>query len=497
VKSACVAENRSKILITGSIEMTAAPSWAKVPQLVTSRAFWWRHALFALILLAAIGIRGLATIAYRPALTFADSQEYLTIAVQPTPTGHRPVGYSLFLRELVLSGHLVIVPLMQHAMILGCGILIYMILLALGVRAWLAAFGSGPVLLDAYQVNIEQFVMPEALTQTLLLIAFVLIIWQGDRQLLLRTVAAGFILALAALTRTTVAPLVVPAALIVLVEQWRQRLIPAACLVAAFTAPLLGYALWHQTITGRFAASDMDSQVLYARVAPIADCARLQLSSRERALCPTQPLNDRPGPDFFNWDPQSPLWVPGNLRWAGSFAVRVITEQPVDYSMMLMHDTLHYFTPGRSVGDKDSPLTVWQFPTSAETPDLMPVSFIVGHDWVKSQPRIQPMAAAILQAYQSFGYTPGPVLALALAVAAVGGPNRIRLLGASGLLLLVVPSATAVFEYRYLLPALVLMPLAAAIGAERLLIRIPHPFGSRIGFRAGEPVKWVPTPSKR
>ncbi len=74
---------------------------------------------------------------------------------------------------------------------------------------------------------------------------------------------------------------------------------------------------------------------------------------------------------------------------------------------------------------------------------------------------------------------PGPLLGayallgvLASMVASGYGSVRARhdclLLVAMGLALLVVPCATAVFDYRYMLPTLVCLPLAGAFGLNQL-----------------------------
>ena len=78
--------------------------------------------------------------------------------------------------------------------------------------------------------------------------------------------------------------------------------------------------------------------------------------------------------------------------------------------------------------------------------------------------------------------TPGPLLAAGLAAgllaafgAGVAGARRGRgaaiLLASAGLVLLVGAAATSMFDYRYLLPTLPLLPLAGVLGTVSLARR--------------------------
>lgn len=107
---------------------------------------------------------------------------------------------------------------------------------------------------------------------------------------------------------------------------------------------------------------------------------------------------------------------------------------------------------------------------------ITPFSPITGSGCARSPPRLDSALAQKLNRYQSFGVTPGPALAVAVLLAAVcrmrpgrSGLHHLRwaaaLLATSGLLLLLVPAATAAFEYRYMLPSLVCIPPAGVVAA--------------------------------
>jgi hypothetical protein len=87
-------------------------------------------------------------------------------------------------------------------------------------------------------------------------------------------------------------------------------------------------------------------------------------------------------------------------------------------------------------------------------------------------------AARFLHAWSRIAVTPGPLLAVALllGLAALTRPGRLRwdapVLALTGLALLVIPSATSLFDARYGVPALAVLPPAGALG---LLVWLRRP----------------------
>ena len=59
--------------------------------------------------------------------------------------------------------------MIQHLLGLGMAVAIYLLLLRRGVPRWLAALATAPVLLDAYQLQIEQNVMPDVMFEALIM----------------------------------------------------------------------------------------------------------------------------------------------------------------------------------------------------------------------------------------------------------------------------------------------------------------------------------------
>ncbi|WP_250291462.1 hypothetical protein, partial [Frankia sp. CiP1_Cm_nod1] len=494
-----------------------------------------------IVLVPAVVLRALAMIAYRPALEFSgDSMAYLRLARPLVPDPVRPAGYPLLLRALSVTHRLWVVPAVQHLMGVLLGILLYALLVHRGVTARVAALAAAPVLLDAYQVNIEHFVMAETLFEALLVVAVAALLW-APRPSVTACVLAGGCLALASLVRTVGVVLGVLALAWVLLRRlgWSRSVVFGG----ALAAPLVGYAVWFHSAHGAYALTGGDTYWLYGRVAPIADCARLDLSPDARLFCSPHPPAQRPGPNYYVWNHNSPRFtvdLPEARKKAAlaEFARQVIRRQPADYARMVTGEVAHFLTPGRWVGARDWYVGSWQFPDET-TPAYWNISApLITFDGTRADRRVGPEPAALLRAYQRYGFTPGPALAVMVALGAAGflpagrragperaggtspggtslggtslgggtgagsgattdsnittdrsatadrgvgtggdagtggGAGRLRadcaLLVAAEMALLVVPSATVCFDYRYLLPTLVLLPPAAALGWLRI-----------------------------
>jgi hypothetical protein len=469
----------------------------------------WREVRPHVPFLALLGLgallRVLTTLAYRPAMEYVqDSFSYLWNAHKLTPDVIRPVGYSFLLKAISVTGHLTFVPIVQHGFGLAMGVLLYALLVRLGARPWVAAIGAAPVLLDGYQVYVEQFVLAEAFFEMLVVGALALLLaWR--RPPVAACVVAGAMLGLAAVTRTIGVLLIVPvlAYLVVTRVGW-QRLVAAG---ATAGLVLAAYAGWYDHVHGHFALGGYDGYFLAGRVAPFAECGRLDLPAAERALCDDRPPADRTGGDWFVWNPASPLRNPvgpsgpERNRIAGQYARDIIRHQPGDYLRTVMGDVIHYFAPGRWTGHKNNPVQSWQFRTSftaapwhPEYPpadpyvwawtwpgnDVVSYGTVVaahGFDLAPVKPRLNRPLAELLHRYQRVGYTPGPLLALAFVLAVAGAvahrsPQRRHvgwgavLLAVCGVVMVGGAAATAPFDYRYLLPSLVILPSAGVLGAS-------------------------------
>src|ERR1019366_6678680 len=132
-----------------------------------------RHWLAAALLAAGLVLRVLAQLAYRPALFYIDTARYLYNA-----DGNDPVGYKGPLRAILLVANFDAVAAIQHLLGLAMAVVIYLLLLRRGAPRWLAALAIAPVLLDAYQLQIEQTIMPDTLFEALIVAGLAILLWQ-------------------------------------------------------------------------------------------------------------------------------------------------------------------------------------------------------------------------------------------------------------------------------------------------------------------------------
>jgi hypothetical protein len=450
-----------------------------------------RHWLLIALLVAGTALRLVTLVAYRPALIYWDTTRYLENVADLVPHSVRPLGYPAFLAALPIERSLAVVPALQHAMGVAMALVLYALLVRLSVARPLAALAVAPVLLDAYQLNIEQYVLSETLFQLLVVAAAAFVLW-GQRPSAPRLAAAGLALAAAALTRGSGVLLIAP--VLVAVLALRPRPAALAALALCFAAPLAGYAAWFHSLHGTYSLTSYGGRFLYARVAPFADCARFAVPVAERKLCPQQPLGQRPTVEDFMWSrdvsPVYRLHADRQTR-AGSFAKRVIRHQPLDYARVVGRDFLRGFAPARTQRAGELPISRWQFQRHFPIYRAETTAVIRAHGGTRGE--VDHDLAGFLRGYQSFAYAPGPLLGAGLVAALLAalGVGRARrsglrtaafLFAALGVTVLLTAVGVNQFTWRYWLPELVLLPPAGALGVTALARQ--RPARGHVGGRA-------------
>ncbi|WP_462187971.1 MULTISPECIES: hypothetical protein [unclassified Frankia] len=471
-----------------------------------------RHLPFAVLLVAGMTLRVVTGHAYRPAFEFnGDSYAYLRLSTLHAPDPMRPAGYPAFLRLLSHTGDLWWVTVVQHVAGLAPGVGIYVLLVHRRVAAPVAAIAAAPVLLDAYQLVLEHYVMAETLFAILLVAAMIALTWSA-RPSVWACGLAGLLLGGAGLVRTIGVAMGVLAVGYLLLR--RVGWLRSAAFAVMLAVPLVGYAGWFHTAHGKYALTGGDAVWMYGRVAPIAECDRLHLSTRQLVLCSPHPVTGRPDPSYYVWNGNSPRWrldMPDDKRDAllRDFTRQVIRYQFGDYARMVGGEIAHYFAPGRPVGHRDWPDATWRFPTGDEPRYLHNNEPLLGFHGDAPTRVIRKPSAGFLRSYQRLVFTPGPALAamMIVTIAAIITPDRDRraspgnhstrrrgglrdraaedrrlradmaLLVAAGAATLIVPAATVCFDYRYLLPVLVLFPPAAALATRRFVLLSRAPTG--------------------
>ena len=476
-----------------------------------------RHWLISALLLAGLVLRLLSSIAYRPALLYIDTLKYLYNAWPGTD----PLGYSGVLKAILLVGNLETVAAVQHLVGLAMGMAIYALLLRRGAPRWLAVVAAAPVLLDAYELQIEQTIMPDVWFEALIVAGLVLLLWH-PRLPAWAIAVAGITLGLSATVWQGGEVLILPAAVYVLIAVkgageagggWRRAIGGAALMCAAFALPIVGYMSVSYAVTGHFWLSRSGTSAIYGRVAEAADCATLKLPADERPLCPTA-RQKALGPDGLEHAPSSPLnsyVAPLGASESGlvsAYTRAVITQQPWRVLSAYAADVVRLFAVHRVTSPGDTPISRWQFQTS----------YPMYQNYVRVSPRnviivglklqntaamnyvtyerlapslggkatvIRPLAAFLRSYQRGGGYTPGPGYLAAAVVGLVGTLSLIRRAGRANrdlalacclflitAVVILLASDVPEFSRRYQLPAIVTLPPAGALGIAVILAQV-------------------------
>jgi hypothetical protein len=421
--------------------------------------------MVAVLLLLGAALRAVTQAAYWPALFFPDSVRYLEYS-HNFAYGHwtvddqRQSGYSILITPAVAVHAIWLIPLIQHVGGLASAFLIYAILLRLRAKRWLAALATIPVLFDPLQLILEQYVLTDVWTVFLVLAALALLVWGYEK----REKIAGLLLGIAVAFRDEELIMIVPA-VIYAARRW-------LALVICFLIPVVAYLGWFDATRGELNFTTFSGAFLYGRVADFADCAGLTLPAYEKPLCPTQPPAQRVA-DFYTWNPASPQWTftvpPGMSRDAvvQDFSLKILEHQPLAYAEAVAKDFLYGFSPVRGAGPEHYSPSYLEFHRQVPPDPQAEASLhTIGIGW----PRTTAALAGFLQGY--WFYVPGPLLAAGLVLGLAGGIIRRHkealLFCFSAIAVLIPPAVFATFDWRYQLPQLTLIPVAAVLGVTAL-----------------------------
>jgi hypothetical protein len=477
-----------------------------------------QHWLFAVIAACATALRVVVLLAYQQALIFPDSERYLQYAHnfiigQWIPDWLRTSGYSFLLIPAVLAHNLTSVVAVQHLLGLATAVLIYVTALHFGARRWVAALATIPVLFDPLQLDLEQYILTDVSATFLLVVALVVLVWKREATGKVAPAVAGLLIAVATLIRESDLLVMIPMLvyLAVVIRPWRRLAIRAALMLAGCLLPVLAYLIWFQMWFNTFNFVTYNTEFMYGRIAQFANCAGLSLPSYEQHLCPQQPPAQR-DPDFYMWDKQSPqvtLKPTDGLskgQIINDFNSRILRHQPLTYLGVVANDVLYSFSPVRGDGPEKYPTRYHDFhPYFPGTNDKDEMAAL--HTYSGSGPRVEHGLADFLTDYGAHFWIPGPLLAAGLVAglagwAGIGRARRSRLrapclLFSFGTIFAIVPPfIIATFDWRYELPQLSLIPIAAVLGVTAMAgwdrdRTPPMPAAS-----TGQPTVDVPVPDR-
>jgi hypothetical protein len=386
---------------------TAADAAAAAPK-PAQRVTWAlalvrRHWLVCALLAAGLVLRVLAQVAYQPALIYVDTLKYLYGA----SPGSEPLGYTAILRVILAVGGLGTVAAIQHLLGLAMAVVLYVVLLRRGAPRWLAALAVAPVLLDAYELQMEQMIMPDVWFEALVVAGVAVLLWRPAVSVR-AAVAAGLIFGAAATVMQLGVVLVLPAAVYLLVTGfqvgggWRQALTGSAALSLAFVLLILGYCGLSYARNGHFSLAHR--QTISGRMAAAADCATLTLPANVRPLCPT-PAEQANGPDWLEHNfGHSPLYTAPVKKGTrgiliGELNSAVLSQQPLRVLASIARDAARVFALTRDPVQSVTPISRWQFqagyPTYPPWTDICPGAQLTAAACLAQQQGIQQRVAPV------------------------------------------------------------------------------------------------------
>lgn len=440
-------------------------------------------ALVAAVFAAGAAVRIWFVADYRPAfLGNEDSATYAWAAAHDlfhSPV--RPAGYPVFLRLVhAVAPHLTYTIVLQHLVGLATAALLYGLLRRVGVSTFLALLAAAVVLFDGLQIFLEHSLMSDTIFEFLVVAALYAAVRAGAGARASPWLAAsGVLIGMSATIRTLGAFLVPVLALWALLErgELRNRVARAAMSGGVAAGVVAVYLLAQWSATGVLGLTQADGYNLYSRAAGFADCSRFHPPPGTRVLCETTPPANRPGGIFYEWEKASPATrvfggMPHGADKLDSFSRAAILHQPLDYLEAVGRDLYRYLDPSAFYrrGDGGGPDAVIEYGRGPHEAQAQP---LVAAYWSTNGFLRRDVAGLI--DYAKTAEVPGGGL-LALVLLAGCAPFLARgtarraaaLLVAVGVVLLVIPVASLLYDGRYTLSAYAPLAGGAALALQAL-----------------------------
>ncbi len=451
----------------------------------------------ALWILLAIGILVRASVwaTYSPAaLNLLDSAAWVGAADgELFGDATRTVGYPIFLRAThLISGQLEWTIFLQHVLGVGTALLLYATVRRIGAPVWAAIVACAAIMLPIDQVFLEHAVMSETLFTAFVVASAYAAIRSLDppspafgrftsRHGWIALSAAS--LGLATWVRPVALLLVPLAALwfaLAIPASLRSRALHGALAVAVAAAILAGYGALQSEATGRFGLTQAAGWATYSRTAPFADCSQFDPPPGTRPLCETTPFEQRPGPDFYGQQPDSPARKlfgapPEGNEQLQAFGRRAILAQPLEYLKAVGTDMWRYVDPTFRPRDfSGAAYDVIDIDRGASADESV-VDESLNTYYADDEVHIDGLTATLSDVQDTVRVHP-KLLFGSFIVALIGlvlARGRVRsglaLLLGVGLTLLAVPPITAIWSSRYAIPAQGFILAAGAIGVWLVL----------------------------
>ncbi|MBV9466553.1 MAG: glycosyltransferase family 39 protein [Solirubrobacterales bacterium] len=440
------------------------------------------------LVLGGIALRLVAILSWWPVgTTNADSWPYSVYAgTNPLADPQHPAGYSTFLALVGFVTRQVAVPvLLQHLLGILAALLLFGAVRRLVGSPWPALVPAAAVLLNSDEVFLEHQILAEgpfvvaisaALYASVRAIDQPVPAWKWP-------LAATVLAVIAGLLRSAglfFIPVLALAMLVGTAHSRRGRMLPSATVLVVSACLLLAYAFANLASNGRFEISPATGWHLYARVAPIANCHVFTPPKGTAGLCDPRPAPQRPGSDWYLYNPASPaLRLFGRIGNHDStlraFALATILHEPGVYLKETFHEVEGYFVPSLH-----APVYGGGCPIDCQVDWIYALTYapdVVAQTEKGMQEFYDPFTVHVsrsginfLHSYEHPARFGGTLLTLTSVLTLLGllvGPRRARigvlLFGVGGLAMLVLSTFGVYYLGRYQVPIAGPMAAGAAI----------------------------------
>ena len=467
------------------------------PVVALAREHWLLSVLLAIGLLLRVAMMVALPL---PLMNFTDANVYVDAAREFLfrPQMGRTAGYPLMLRVMHVVWESPTLPvIVQHASALAAAVGLYAIGRVADVPRALAAVAAGVWFVSIDWIWLEHQLMTETMGTVLAVAALAVFALApartegGMRLAVAAGVLAGGLAIAAAITRPGLFPAfpgIGLAALLLLRVPWRARAVSAAVLVATCGALLWGYLQVQDAKTGfgnRIVGAELDLG-RYPTVGPIADCDEFEPPPETESLCEDVPVEQRPTSDNYYWDPNTP----GRALLAArpdlndeikEWAERSYRAQKDDVREERLMAFERLFGTGgfiRPAGDQGPQIFELEgADAGAAGVVVTAIQAYYGTEDAPNAPADAPYG--LLEDLQEPTRPPGILFLAALVLTAVGvllGRGRARALAltmavAGWLPILYSLWAAGFFNWRYVLPGIPFVTLAAMAAVAALLAR--------------------------
>jgi hypothetical protein len=435
---------------------------------------------FLILLTLGLFVRLALMFLYYPAVMLSfDSPRYARVGPQEFFGDFwMPTGYPLLLHVLhSVTRELWFTIVIQHLLGLATGVILYLAMSRLGLRRWIACLPAAVVFLSGDQLYLEHQLIADSFFIFLAIAGLgAAVAWMsGEKPGWLAV--ASVLLAMAALTRSVgvvCLPILLLVATATVKGSLRHRGMTLAVALLPGVAVFVFYFAAFKLAHGEYAGlTDMSGWNLYSRVAPFADCREFTPPQGTATLCEASPSSQRPGPYGYVWDANSIARRHFALRpndKLKAFSWQVVLHQPGDYLEAVGIDLLRYIEPSIVAprGYSGQPPEILSFTWR----DLSVERLVVKSLAKKYRgTTVHLHGGRILGAYQNLFRVGGLALAALIAFTLVGmiwsrGQIRFALIlfGLNGLCLYIIPVLTISYDFRYGIPAQILVVVSGLLG---------------------------------